>query len=113
MHELGLCDALLRMVDETAKEEELEKVLSVTIEIGTLSGVVPKYMEDSWEAVVDGTPYRETKLRIEAVEGTALCLDCGLEFTPDLNKLSCPNCRGNKLKPLTGRELTLKEIEAL
>ena len=30
----------------------------------------------------------------------------------DLNDLKCPKCRGNKLIPLTGRDLTLKEILA-
>ena len=34
----------------------------------------------------------------------------GAVFTADLNDLRCPECRGAKLTPLTGRELTLKEI---
>ena len=30
----------------------------------------------------------------------------------DLNDLTCPACKGKKLLPLTGRDLTLKEILA-
>ena len=68
MHELGICDALLKMVRNIAEEEELE--------------------------------------------GTARCMDCGEEFAADINRLRCPGCGGEKLVPLTGRDLTLKEILA-
>ena len=41
------------------------------------------------------------------------CLDCGAEFIADLDNLVCPECGGKKLNPLSGRDLTLKEIEAI
>lgn len=110
MHELGICDALLKMLRNVAEEEQLENVQSITVEVGTLSGVVPRFLADGWEAVTDGTPLEGTEMRIETVDGTAECLDCGAVFTADLNDLRCPECRGAKLTPLTGRDLTLKEI---
>lgn len=112
MHELGLCDALLKMVQGIMKEEDLVRVDQVTIEIGSLSGVVPKYMADCWEAVVDRTELQDTRLVIEELAGTAKCLDCGIEFTANPDKLSCPACGSKKLLPLSGRDLTLKEILA-
>ena len=112
MHELGICDALLKMVDRIAKDEQLDGISRITIEVGTLSGVVPKYLEDCWVAVTDGTELQETEFVIEELAGTAKCLDCGMEFTADLNDLSCPGCRSKKLMPLTGRDLTLTEILA-
>ena len=57
MHELGICDALLKMVDCIARDEGLACVIKVTVEVGSLSGVVPAYLADCWEAVTDGTPY--------------------------------------------------------
>ena len=71
MHELGICDALLKMVRNIAEEESLEEITRITVEVGSLSGVVPAYM-----------------------------------------RLRCPSCGGEKLTPLTGRDLTLKEILA-
>ena len=50
MHELGLCDALLKKVKQIAEDNELEGVNSVSLDIGTLSGVVPNFMTDCWEA---------------------------------------------------------------
>lgn len=114
MHELGICDALLKMVDKIAKEEQLESISKITVEVGTLSGVVPKYLEDCWQAVVDGTVYTDTLFVVDVVRGTARCLDCGREFETEINdRLVCPYCGGGKLTPLSGRDLTLKEIEAV
>ena len=112
MHELGICDALLKMVRNIAKEEELEQIDRITVEIGSLSGVVPAYMADCWEAVTDGTELEGVEFVIEELEGTARCLDCGEEFPADVDHLRCPKCGGSKLTPLTGRDLTLKEILA-
>ena len=112
MHELGICDALLKMIDKIAKEEELEGINSVTVEVGTLSGVMPHFLSDCWIAVTDGTPYDGVEFIVESVPGMAQCLDCGETFEADLNKLVCPECGGNKLNPISGRDLTLKEIDA-
>lgn len=111
MHELGICDALLKMVDDIVKKEEADGVSRVTLEVGLLSGVVPRYLTDCWQAVIDGTAYADTELIVEPIPGTALCIDCGAEFEADLNKLVCPDCGGKKLTPLSGRDLTIKEIE--
>ena len=112
MHELGICDALLKMVRNIAEEESLEEITRITVEVGSLSGVVPAYMSDCWVAVTDGTELQEVEFVVEELEGTARCLDCGEEFPADFNRLRCPSCGGEKLTPLTGRDLTLKEILA-
>ena len=97
MHELGICDALLKMLRNVAEEEQLQNVQSITVEVGTLSGVVPRFLSDCWQAV-------------ETVEGEAQCIECGERFVADLERLRCPNCGGNKLTPVSGTDLTLKEI---
>ena len=112
MHELGLCDALLRMLRKISAEEELTAVQKITLEIGELSGVLPHFMTDCWEAVIDGTEFADTEMVIVSVPGTARCLDCETEFRVDVNKLRCPFCESDKLMPLTGNDMTLKEVEA-
>lgn len=111
MHELGICDAILKTVDGIAKEEQLSVVSKVTLELGMLSGVVPRFLADCWQAVIDGTPYADTELVIETVNGLARCEDCGFEFSADLEKLWCPSCASRRLTPLTGTDLTIREIE--
>ncbi len=110
MHELGLCDAMLKMVRGIMKDEAVTEVQRITIEVGSLSGVVPAYMEDCWEAVTDGTELEGVEFVVETLQGTAQCMDCDAVFPSDFEHLQCPECGGRKLTPLTGRDLTLKEI---
>lgn len=112
MHELGLCDAMLKMIRGIIVEEEIEEVQRITVEVGTLSGVIPKFLADAWVAVTDGTELDGVEFVIEELKGTAACMDCGEEFVVDLENMKCPHCGGNKLTPLTGRDLTMKEILA-
>ena len=65
MHELALCDALLRMVRDISREEALDGVRSITVRVGTLSGVIPHFLTDCWTAVTDGTEYDGVPLRVE------------------------------------------------
>ena len=111
MHELGLADALLKMVDKLVKDEGAEKVIAVTISIGDLSGVVPRFMTDAWEAVTDGTTYSGVPLHIETIPGVAQCLDCGEQFQVDTKHMKCPRCGGGKLTPVSGRDMTIEEID--
>lgn len=111
MHELGLCDAMLRKVREIAKENDVEIINSITVEVGSLSGVVPRFLTDCWTSVTDGTELADTKMIVETVDGEAKCLDCEEVFVADLNNLKCPKCGSDMLAPISGVTLTIKEIE--
>jgi Zn finger protein HypA/HybF involved in hydrogenase expression len=47
------------------------------------------------------------------VPATARCLDCGETFVIRTDDLRCPACRSDKLKPLSGQDMTIAEIEVL
>lgn len=113
MHELGLCDAMLKMIDHILEDEDAEdcRVGRVVLEIGELSGVVPHFLEESWQAVTDRTPYADTLLEIRILAGYADCLDCGTHFRPTESDLRCPACGGGKLKPVSGMDMTIRSIE--
>ena len=111
MHELGICDAILKTVDGIVKEEQLEGVSRIVLEVGMLSGAVPRFLLDCWQAVADGTDYQDTIMEIETINGIVHCEDCGADFPADLEKLLCKKCGGSRLTPLTGTDLTIKEIE--
>lgn len=112
MHELGLMDAMLKTVQRIAQEESLHQVHKIVLEIGELSGVVPHFIEDCYEAVVADTPYEKTLLEIEMVPGIARCNACKIDFRIDLEALICPQCGGKFLTPIAGKDLTIKQIEA-
>lgn len=111
MHEMGIADAVLKTVDRISQQEEAAWVRSVTVEVGDLSGVVPRFLANCWEAVAAGTAYARTQLLLHPVPATARCEDCGQVFVVDTAQLRCPGCRSDKLTPLSGTELTIAQIE--
>lgn len=111
MHEMGIADAVLKTVDRIARQEDAAGVRSITVELGDLSGVVPRFLTDCWEAVSAGTAYEGVELRLHPVPGSLLCLDCDTTFVADIESLRCPHCGGVKLKPLSGQDMTIAEIE--
>lgn len=112
MHELGLMDAVIRTVGRIIKEENLKHVRKIVLEVGELSGVVPHFITNCYEAVVADTQYQDTELILEIVPGIARCNDCHIEFKIDIKGLCCPECYGKNLTPIEGKDLTIKEIEA-
>lgn len=113
MHELGLCDAMLKMIDKILEDKESAscEVRKVVLEIGELSGVVPRFLEESWRAVTDRTVYANTVMEIQIQPGYADCLDCHAHFRPAESGFKCPTCGGEKLKPVSGIDMTIQSIE--
>lgn len=112
MHELGLCDAIVKMMDGILEQERMEGANKIVLEIGEISGVEAHFMEDSWIAVTARTKYEDTELQIEMVPGIARCLDCGEECRAVTCNLRCPLCGSVKLAPISGTDMTIKSIEA-
>ena len=49
MHELGIVFHIIRSVEGVARENNLRRVSSVTLELGEVSGVIPSYLTDCWD----------------------------------------------------------------
>ena len=48
MHELGVVFYVVKDVKQVAEENAVEKVASVTLQIGEVSGIVHEYLIDCW-----------------------------------------------------------------
>jgi len=48
MHELGVVFYVVKDVKKVAEENHVEKVSSVTLEIGEVSGILHDYLTDCW-----------------------------------------------------------------
>ena len=114
MHELGTVFYVLDRVEELVKEHELEKVGSVTLEVGEVSGIVPMYLTDCWQwAIKKRTPaLQEAELKIEKLEAVTYCENCGQTYSTMKYAKICPHCKSDRTYLLTGNEYNIKEIEA-
>ena len=114
MHELGVVFHCIKQVNEIAKENNVKRVNSVTIEIGEVSTVIPYYFEDCWNwAVKKETVLKDAKLYIEKIEAVTYCENCNKEYPTVAHGKICPFCGSEKTYLLTGNEITIKQIEVV
>jgi hydrogenase nickel incorporation protein HypA/HybF len=112
MHELGIVMEVVKSVERFAEKNGVTKIERLTLQIGELSSVIPKYVRDCYPAAVDGTLMAHTQLEIEILPGNGLCKACGNVFNVPGNKGMCPSCNSKDMELLSGREFMIKEIFA-
>ena len=76
MHEIGVVRQMCRTVMDFAAENNIQSISEIVVEIGELSLIIPKYVEDVYPLVTEGTMLSDTKLIMETVPGLAECDDC-------------------------------------
>jgi hydrogenase nickel incorporation protein HypA/HybF len=112
MHELGIMAEVVRVVEDIAKKQNLQKIDTLVLQIGELSSVVPYYATQCFPAAAYGTMLQNTRLQIEILPGNGRCQNCGKVFNILENHKKCPACGGNTPEVLGGREFMIKEIVA-
>lgn len=111
MHELGITQSIVDIAEKTAREQHAQKVLSVTVEIGELSGVISDAVEFCYEACIQGTLLESSRLIIKRIAGSGRCDDCGADARIDNMTFACPTCGSYAMRRTGGEELNIKEVE--
>ncbi len=112
LHELGIVFDIIKTVTAFAERNAVTTIDTLVLQIGELSSVVPKYIEDCYPAAVDGTAMEDTKLEIEIMPGNGMCKACDNVFNVVQNRGKCPNCGYEEWETLSGKEFMIKEIRA-
>ncbi len=112
MHELGVVMEVIKTLDRIVLENNLKQVDTIVLQIGEISSMMPKYIEDCYDVAVDGTQFEKTKLKIEILTATALCRPCNKVFKLVENEGKCEFCKSNDWELLSGKEFLIKEIIA-
>lgn len=112
MHELGIVYQIVRTVDEIKQEQSLTEIEKITLEIGEMSNIVPRFISEAWQSVRESTDYPDAEMNIEIIPARARCKNCGYEDLVRKTELDCPNCKSNDFEIISGREFIIKEIIA-
>lgn len=108
MHEMSITQNVVEICEANA---DGRCVLTVTLQIGVLSGVIPDAVEFCFEACTRGTLLEGARLVIEEIPGRGKCVPCGEEYSMDTLFTECPVCGGFGAELLSGDELRVKELE--
>lgn len=111
MHEMSLCESVVRILENAATAQGFSRVKTVWLEIGALSHVEPDSMRLCFDACSRGTLAEGASLEILRPEGRAWCMDCAEEVTVSQRYDACPKCGGFKLQVTGGDEMRVHELE--
>lgn len=111
MHEMGVMLNIVDEVAKVAKENEIQKLYKLVLEIGELTGVMSNYMYSCWYSIQERMElFSETELVIKEIPGQGICSKCGSEYNLVKHDGVCPECQDNSYRVISGSELLIKEI---
>lgn len=105
MHEMSIAEGIIEVVERTARANQVNRVKSVTIEVGELAGVDIPSLEFAWKSVTLQGPAEGATLKIERPAGVAWCMDCSQSVPFHKYGDACPLCGGYHLTPTGGTEM--------
>jgi hydrogenase nickel incorporation protein HypA/HybF len=111
MHELSIATNIVdTLTGELVGEEG--PVVSIGIDVGVLSGVVPDALRFAWEAASRGSRLEGSRLEIREIDAVVHCDACDADRTlPSVDRLRCPVCDAYAPDLVKGRELQIREVE--
>lgn len=111
MHELGIVKHVLEQVEKAAEENGADKVLSITLEVGEVSSIVPEYFTDCFEWAKKKTQrLKDCELKLIILEGISYCRKCKRTYKTVEYGRSCPYCGGGDTYLVTGNEMNIKDM---
>ncbi len=111
MHEMAITQSMLEVVLQEAARTGAEKVVTVNLVIGEMTGIVDRCVEANFELLSRDTPAEGAVLTFKSIPQEARCRHCGHVFRPAGTLWECPECRSVELELTAGDELYIESIE--
>jgi hydrogenase nickel incorporation protein HypA/HybF len=108
MHEMSITQGIIDICETHAGRR---RVLSIDVEIGELSSVVPDAVLFCFEACSQETLLQGAKINIIRTPGRGHCLDCGADTPLAAIFDACQSCGSHQVTIVAGEEMRVREIE--
>ena len=114
MHELGIVMHVVDQVEKVAVENNVERVIKLTLEVGEVSSIVPELFTECFEWAKKKTELlKDTELELILLEAVSYCRDCKKTYKTTEHAKECPHCGGNDTYLVTGNEMNIKDMEVV
>ena len=111
MHEMSICESIMRVREDQAKQQGFHHVSASRLEIGPFAGVELEALRFSFDVVTRGTLADGCQLEVIETEARAWCLPCAKDFHVEQRFDPCPDCGSYQLQVMAGEELRIKDME--
>jgi len=108
MHEMSITQGI---IDLCLQHAGGRRIMSLEVEIGELSNVVPEAIEFCFEACSRDTLLEDARLVINRIPGKGLCQECGAETPMTELFAACSSCGSCQVRITAGEEMRVREIE--
>ena len=114
MHELSIVMEVVKQVEKLAKDNNVDRVKSVTVEVGEVSGVVKSYFLDAFNWMCEKTPLmKECELNYITIQAISYCQDCKKTYPTTQYAKECPYCHSTHTYLVSGKDFMIKEIKVI
>ena len=111
MHELGSVFHIIDSLQEVARDNGLEQINSVTVEVEEVSTVIPHYLTDCWQwAIKKHDLLKACDMVVETIPAVTHCDGCGKDYPTVAHGKTCPHCGSGETWLLRGNEINIKDI---
>jgi hydrogenase nickel incorporation protein HypA/HybF len=108
---MALARGVVDVIEDYATRVHFERVKTVWLEIGELSGVEPEAIAFCFDAVARGSVAEGARLEIAPVAGRGTCIACGRDVPLARRFDACALCGSYGVQPREGLEMRVKELE--
>ena len=113
MHEQSIVESLLSVVLKSAEQNQAERIVTINLVVGDLSGVVEDAVNFYFNFLARETIAAGATINYRRVPVKMRCRDCRNVFEPEHLDLKCPECSGRNLDIIAGRELYVESLEVV
>lgn len=116
MHEMSIAMSLLELAKAEAEKQRRKRIISLRVEYGAISGIMPDALDFCFKALVAGTIHENANLELVCLPLRLKCPLCGHVFGGEGKEAlwePCPKCGeffGHIVEQ--GKELILARLEA-
>lgn len=113
MHELSLCEGMLRIIRKEAEKQQFSKVSVVRLELGALCCAAPDALDFCFRVLTKGTLADGARLELVRMPGQAWCMNCGEMVTVADRLDNCPQCGSYEVHVKGDDHMRIQHLEVI
>ena len=110
MHEASLAGGILKLVEDSARQENFRRVSLLRLEVGQLANVELRALQFALESIAPGTLLEGARFEFDEPPGQAWCLGCSQSVPLPERGAACPHCGSYHLQATGGTELRVIDM---
>jgi hydrogenase nickel incorporation protein HypA/HybF len=108
---MSIVQGLIAIVKKEMDKSGAARLRSVRVKIGEMSGILPDALNTAFEILTAGNEMNGAELNMDIAPLMGYCRKCNKEFKIIDYRFSCPDCGESEIDIVSGREMSIIEIE--